>query len=165
MAIDGTCLDAMNNLLQLKGRELIERGAIVKSFTKLQCCGSIIGTRHDMRIARNSYTVEYSQEDGTASFGFVDMFVEYRMESYAVIQKTEKVQWPACVHSDSDLCDVVDEYGDLQTLIGLHVFPIRKTDSYVSLEVQKIVGQVVCMEMVGSSDLYLSRYPNLIEND
>jgi hypothetical protein len=59
----------------------------------------------------------------------------------------------------------VEVYGDLQDLLGDHIIPVEETSQFVAIELQDILGQVVCMKMNGSSIVYVSRYPNIAECD
>ena len=58
---------------------------------------------------------------------------------------------------------LVETYRDLQDLLGEHIIPVQETDNLVAVSVDNIISRVACL--VGSSCLFLSRFPDIIESD
>lgn len=59
--------------------------------------------------------------------GYVEVFIQYQMEYYAVIQRLEIHDWPMC-EPQSDLSIMcLNMHGDLQGLLAEHIIPASKT--------------------------------------
>ena len=115
---------------------------------------------------KNSYSVEFTEcHEEQPLFGYVLLFIIFGCEWFAVIQWLKMEEWPL-LHNDNDcMTDVVDAYSNLQELIGKRLLLVQETQDLVAIVVGDITAQVVCMKMLGSSCIFVSRFPNIIECD
>ena len=112
------------------------------------------------------YAVEFTEcHEEQPLFGYVLLFIIFGCERFAVIQWLKMEEWPLLHNEDDCMTDVVDAYSNLQELIGKHLLPAQETHDLVAIPVGNITAQVVCMKMLGSSCIFVSRYPNIIECD
>ena len=94
--------DAVNQILQFENNDLVDGRSVFNTYSKFSVNGITIQSRSTQKSKRNSYTVEFLHGD-SVSFGYVDLFVNCRGNSYAIIQKLETEEWSVCVRQENDL--------------------------------------------------------------
>ena len=142
------------------------------------CCGSLVKTVGRLKLAVHMiqykshvtkkifYAVEFTEcHEEQPLFGYVLLFIIFGCERFAVIQWLKMEEWPLLHNDDDCMTDVVDAYSNLQELIGKHLLPAQETHDLVEILVGDITAHVVCMKTLGSSCIFVSRYPNIIECD
>ena len=115
---------------------------------------------------KNSYIVEFTEcHEEQLLFDYVLLFIIFGCERFAVIQRLKLEEWPLLHNDNYCMTDVVDACSNLQELIGKHLLPAQETQDLVAIPVGDITAQVVCMRMLGSSCIFVSRFPDIIECD
>ena len=151
---------------QEKSTDLLSDTSLVQTVDKFKIAGQMVHAKNNHFKSRNSYTVQFQEKDHDGpSYGYVLMFVNLRVKWYAVIERIDTKNWAACSPQEDNLSDILDTHGDLQALLGEHIIPGNETRCLVAIHVEDIIAQIVCVQMEGSTGIFLSRYPNSTECD
>ena len=159
-------VDPINVVLRRLGNEEVCCSSLVKTVGRLKLAGHVIQSKKSHVTKKNSYTVEFTEcHEEQPLFGYVLLFIIFGCEQFAVIQQLKLDEWPLLHNDDDCMTDVVDAYSNLQELIEKHLLPAQETQDLVAIPVGDITAQVVCMKMLVSSCVFVSRFPNIIECD
>jgi hypothetical protein len=160
--VDDHLLVPLKALLHSRG-DSFEDGRVI-TLRSFFINGHQIQSQESCPPSRNSYTVEF-KELNDSCYGFIKVIIKHQRNFYAIVQRVIIEDWSVCPIEEDHVSDITKDYGDLQSLLGNDIMPAHETESYVAIDITAITAKLTCINMDGSSGIFLAKLPNVIECD
>lgn len=157
-------LQALNLFLRVRGDVEVEEDQLVSTFLRMKVKNTTFFSKEYQRAhSSNNYTVVYMNALDQECYGEIVIYLQHETHNLAVIQTLAFSNTGIASGLVSGV-DFIDRHLDKKYFLS-HVVPVLRTDHIVVIPIHFMTEKVMSISCKGVEDIYLTKFPNIVEHD